>query len=103
VRARLAASTRIIHLFARDRATLERDLPRARGALARDGLLWISWPKKAAGLETDLHEAAVREAGLAAGLVDVKICAVDATWSGLKFVYRLVDRWPAGSPPDDRM
>ena len=57
-----------------------------------DGTLWISWPKKAAGVATDVTEAIVRETGLAAGLVDVKICAVDETWSGLKFVYRLADR-----------
>ena len=92
VRARLAADTSFIHLFARDRATLMRELPRAKKALAMDGTLWISWPKKAAGVATDLTENIVREAGLAAGLVDVKICAVDKTWSGLKFVYRLADR-----------
>jgi len=92
VRARLTAGTNFIHLFARDRATLMRELPRAKKALAMDGTLWISWPKKAAAVATDLTEGIVRETGLAAGLVDVKICAVDETWSGLKFVYRLADR-----------
>jgi hypothetical protein len=92
VRSRLGADTSFIHLFARDRATLMRELPRAKKALAMDGTLWISWPKKAAGVATDLKENIVRESGLAAGLVDVKICAVDETWSGLKFVYRLADR-----------
>jgi hypothetical protein len=92
VRARLAPDTDFIHLFAPDRATLTRELPRARKALAMDGTLWISWPKKTAGVATDLVEGIVRETGLAAGLVDVKICAVDETWSGLKFVYRLADR-----------
>jgi hypothetical protein len=92
VGARLVANTSFIHLFARDRATLMRELPRAKKALATDGTLWISWPKKAAGVATDLTESIVREEGLATGLVDVKICAVDETWSGLKFVYRLVDR-----------
>ena len=55
-------------------------------------MLWISWPKKTSGVATDVTETIVRETGLAAGLVDVKICAVDETWSGLKFVYRLSDR-----------
>lgn len=81
-----------LHLFAPDTRTLRRRLPRLVRALARDGTLWISWPKKASGVATDLDEAGVRAAGLRAGLVDVKICAIDPTWSGLKFVYRLEDR-----------
>lgn len=56
-------------------------------------MLWICWPKKASGVATDLSSDAVRTFGLAGGLVDVKVCAVDATWSGLKFVYRRADRW----------
>jgi hypothetical protein len=56
--------------------------------------LWIAWPKRASGVETDLSENAVRELGLAAGLVDNKVCAIDQTWSGLRFVYRLRDRPP---------
>jgi hypothetical protein len=92
VRARLSAGTRFLHLFCRDRSTLERELTRAKRALAMDGMLWISWPKKTSGVATDVTETIVRETGLAAGLVDVKICAVDETWSGLKFVYRLSDR-----------
>jgi hypothetical protein len=54
--------------------------------------LWISWPKKTSGVATDLNENIVRELGLAAGLVDVKVCAIDDTWAGLKFVFRLKDR-----------
>ena len=88
----LPASAAFIHFFTTERAVLETQLLRLKGALARDGILWISWPKKAAKVETDLDENVVRKAGLEAGLVDVKICAVDATWSGLKFVYRLKDR-----------
>ena len=57
-----------------------------------NGLLWVSWPKKASGVQTDLTENVVRDVGLAAGLVDVKVCAIDEVWSGLKFVYRLKDR-----------
>ena len=56
------------------------------------GMIWIAWPKKASGVATELTEDVVRRAGLTAGLVDVKVCAIDATWSGLKFVRRLRDR-----------
>ena len=56
------------------------------------GMIWIAWPKKASGMATDLTEDVVRRAGLAAGLVDVKVCAIDLTWSGLKFVRRRRDR-----------
>ncbi|NNF52658.1 MAG: DUF3052 family protein [Gammaproteobacteria bacterium] len=81
-----------IHGFVTRRADLERLLERAHTYMAKNGMLWVSWPKKASGVRTDVAEADVRAAGLACGLVDVKICAVDATWSGLKFVYRLKDR-----------
>lgn len=60
--------------------------------LVSNGSLWVCWPKRASGVTTDLTENVVREHGLAMGLVDVKVCAVDETWSGLKFVIRLVDR-----------
>ena len=57
-----------------------------------NGMFWVSWPKKTSGVPSDLNENIVRDIGLTAGLVDVKVCAVDETWSGLKFVYRLKDR-----------
>ena len=60
--------------------------------LKKDGMMWISWPKKSAKVPTDLDENIIRDFGLKNGLVDVKVCAVDDTWSGLKFVYRLSDR-----------
>jgi hypothetical protein len=60
--------------------------------LAPAGMLWVSWPKKSSGVPTDLDENKVRDIGLAAGLVDVKVCAVTEVWSGLKFVRRLNDR-----------
>lgn len=60
--------------------------------LNASGMLWVSWPKKSSGVSTDLSENIVRRIGLAAGLVDVKICAVSEVWSGLKFVFRLRDR-----------
>ena len=81
-----------IHLFTKHRATLERQFPLLAGSLAPAGMLWVSWPKRASGLDTDLTETAVREVGRRAGLVDVKVCAVDDVWSGLKFVIRLKNR-----------
>jgi len=81
-----------IHLFTKDRATLEEQFPLLAGSLAPAGILWISWPKRASGLETDLTETVVREISLKTGLVDVKVCAVDDVWSGLKFVIRLKNR-----------
>ena len=81
-----------IQLFVRNRFELESELPHAQGVMAQDGMLWISWPKQASGIRTDLNENTIREFGLACGLVDVKVCAVDDTWSGLKLVYRLRDR-----------
>jgi hypothetical protein len=73
-------------------AELERRLPALRTALDPAGGLWIAWPKRSSGVETDLGEATVRELGLAAGLVDNKVCAIDEVWSGLRLVYRLRDR-----------
>jgi hypothetical protein len=81
-----------ILLFAKSRASLEHDLPTAARALAPAGMLWVSWPKKSSGLATDLDENVVREAGLRAGLVDIKVCAVTDVWSGLKFVIPVKNR-----------
>jgi len=78
----------MVHLFAPDAAALAKALPACRAAIAPHGMLWVSWPKQAAKLATDLSDVAVRELVLPTGLVDVKVCAVDATWSGLKFVVR---------------
>ena len=63
-----------------------------RDRLETNGMLWIAWPKKSSGVSTDVDENLIREFGLREGLVDVKVCAIDATWSGLKFVRRLRDR-----------
>jgi len=82
----------VIVAFCRDRASLLARLAPLRHALAPSASLWIAWPKKAAKVPTDLGEAYVREYGLSTGLVDVKVCAVDQTWSALKFVHRLSDR-----------
>ena len=81
-----------IHLFSKSRAELEREMKRAAKALAPAGMLWISWPKKASGVATDLTENIIRETGLAIGLVDVKVCAVTDVWSGLKFVIPVKNR-----------
>ena len=82
----------VVLLFARSRAELVRRFETLAARIAPDGSLWVAWPKKASGVETDLGEPFVRRHGLDAGLVDVKVCAVDETWSGLRFVYRLKDR-----------
>jgi hypothetical protein len=79
-------------LFAKKGGDLEKHFATLRDRLESNGILWIAWPKKASAVETDLSEGAVRTFGLGAGLVDVKVCAVDDTWSGLKFVRRLKDR-----------
>jgi hypothetical protein len=74
------------------RAELVRRFESLAARIAADGSLWVAWPKRASGVETDLAEPYVRQHGLDVGLVDVKVCAVDETWSGLRFVYRLRDR-----------
>jgi hypothetical protein len=81
-----------IHCFATERRVLAAQFPGLERALAPAGMLWISWPKGTSRLATDLTENVVRDVGLARGLVDVKVCAVDDVWSGLKFVRRLKDR-----------
>jgi hypothetical protein len=85
---KLAAETELAVLFCKDRATLEKQLPPAAAKLHRDGSLWISWPKKASKLFKDLTEDGVREVALPMGLVDVKVCAVNDDWSGLKLMVR---------------
>ena len=82
----------LIQYFVTERAAYERDFPILRDLLATAGMLWVSWPKKAAKMVTDIDENFIREYGLANGLVDVKVIAVDERWSGLKFVRRLKDR-----------
>lgn len=82
----------LIILFADSQKLLKREFPRLARKLVENGMLWIAWPKKASGVVTDLSENIIRDIGLDAGLVDVKVCAVNDVWSGLKFVYRLKDR-----------
>ena len=92
VLARLRAPLDVVVVFATSRAELARRFPAAKRALAVDGGLWVAWPKKASGVATDLRFEVVQPLGLEAGLVDNKVCAIDHTWSGLRFVYRLADR-----------
>jgi hypothetical protein len=82
----------VIICFCRASKQLARDLPGLPARLDPAGGLWIAWPKRSSGLATDLGEAEVRGRGLATGLVDNKVCAIDDTWSGLRFVVRLADR-----------
>jgi hypothetical protein len=82
----------VVLVFCPDVATLHRRFGMTARHLSTAGALWACWPKKASGVSTDLAEAEVRRHGLASGLVDVKVAAIDATWSGLKFVRRLADR-----------
>ena len=81
-----------IQFFTKEKQELERRFAELARALAPAGMLWISWPKKASGVATDLTEDVIRAIGLAHGLVDVKVAAVDEVWSGLKFVRRVKDR-----------
>jgi Protein of unknown function (DUF3052) len=79
-------------VFVKTQAELKKQFARAAQQIAPAGMLWISWPKKTSGVASDLDENIVRRIGLEAGLVDVKVCAVNDVWSGLKFVIRLKDR-----------
>jgi hypothetical protein len=92
LKSRLKGPLDFIHFFTTSRAELEKHLPILKQELDYGGCVWISWPKKSSGVTNDLTENVIREAVLALGLVDVKVCAVDETWSGLKLVYRLKDR-----------
>lgn len=81
-----------IHLFCTCLVELEMNFMSLKAALKPTGSFWVSWPKGSSNIKTDLNGNIVREYGLGHGLVDVKVCAVDADWSGLKFMYRLKDR-----------
>lgn len=78
----------VIHAFTRERRHLDEQIGALMAAITRDGMIWISWPKKASKVPTDMSEDVIREVALPIGLVDVKVCAVDDIWSGLKLVIR---------------
>lgn len=86
------SSADLIHAFASKKITVEDYFASLKPRLKPDGSMWISWPKGSSGVKTELNENAIRDLGLKAGLVDVKVVSIDNTWSGLKFVYRLKDR-----------
>ena len=86
------AKKNLIHYFTMSAAELTRDLPSLRSEIEPDGMIWVSWPKKAAKVKTDVTEDVIRDLALSIGLVDVKVCAVNEIWSGLKLVIRLKDR-----------
>jgi hypothetical protein len=90
--ARAAAPLDMVHLFVTKSAGLAGKLRGLRKAIAPDGMIWVSWPKKASGVATDLSDVTVRNIALPLGLVDVKVCAIDEVWSGLKFVIPMKQR-----------
>src|SRR6202171_4020737 len=85
---RLTDDTDIVHLFTTKRSELARALRSLRSTLRQDGAVWVSWPKKSAKVPTDITEDTIRDVALPIGFVDVKVCAVDEVWSGLKLVIR---------------
>jgi hypothetical protein len=86
IAAALKAPLDMVHVFAMQASGLGARLRSAREAIAPDGMVWVSWPKKSSGIATDLSDIVVRQTALPLGLVDIKVCAIDDTWSGLKFV-----------------
>ena len=82
----------LIHCFTKDRKELAAALPGFMKAIKKDGAIWVSWPKKASKVKTDVTEDVIRELALPLGLVDVKVCAINEIWSGLKLVIRLKNR-----------
>ncbi|MCB0699730.1 MAG: DUF3052 family protein [Chitinophagales bacterium] len=82
----------LIHMFTKEEKELKMLLPKLKKEILSDGCIWVSWPKKASKVPTDVTEDVVRDLALSIGLVDVKVCAVDAIWSGLKLVIPVKDR-----------
>ena len=86
---KLIQSLEFIQFFTKQKKELLKEFPKLKKHLRPKGILWISWPKGASKVKTDLNENIVREIGLANGMVDIKVCAVDEIWSGLRFAFRL--------------
>jgi hypothetical protein len=84
----LGSDTAVVHLFTTKKTVLAKRLAGLRDRIHPDATVWVSWPKKASGVETDITEDTIREVALPIGFVDVKVCAVDETWSGLKLMIR---------------
>jgi hypothetical protein len=92
IAAKLKPPLDMVHIFAVHAATLRKKLPASREAIAPAGMVWVSWPKKSSGVATDVTENVVRDTALSLGLVDIKVCAIDETWSGLKLVIPVKQR-----------
>jgi hypothetical protein len=93
--ARISGTTDLVHLFSTRRKNLERALRAAIAKVRDDAPIWVSWPKKSSGVPTDITEDTIRAVALPLGLVDIKVCAVDEVWSGLKLVVRRENRTAA--------
>ena len=91
-RARAERGMRFVHVFASETAALEKQLAKLRKEIAPDGVVWVSWPKKSSGAETDLTDNKIRAVALPMGFVDIKVCSIDEKWSGLKLVIRRTER-----------
>jgi hypothetical protein len=89
---RTSIDSSFVHLFTTRRAELEKQLSRSRKKIPDTATIWVSWPKKSAGVPTDVTEDVVRAVALPLGFVDVKVCAIDETWSGLKLMVRRINR-----------
>ncbi|MFC0350113.1 DUF3052 family protein [Undibacterium danionis] len=85
---KLGISTDIVHVFTKEKTQLQAELIKLRSTIKANGVIWISWPKKASKVPTDITEDTIREIALPLGLVDIKVCAVSEIWSGLKLVIR---------------
>lgn len=91
---KVSAKVDLVHLFTKEAKELSARLKKYLGAIKDDAVIWVSWPKKAAKIATDITEDVIRHIALPVGLVDIKVCAVDETWSGLKLVVRVENRKP---------
>ena len=89
---RIGAQNSFVHLFTSKRSELAKHLKLLRKKIADDGVVWVSWPKKSSGVPTDVTEDVIRDVALPIGFVDIKVCAVDDTWSGLKLMIRRENR-----------
>lgn len=85
-------SVDLIHYFVKEEKQLQKDISKLKNSIEQNGIIWISWPKKSSGVATDITEDVVRKIALSNGLVDIKVCAVDETWSALKLVIPVKDR-----------
>ena len=88
ISSRLRGTVDVVHVFTARRRELERELPVLMQRIRPEGMIWVSWPKKSSGVASEITEDTIREVALPLGLVDIKVCAVDEVWSGLKLVIR---------------